>query len=164
MTRLPAWADRPADVANLLNPAYCSVVLGRVCEGYQTASEGMPFALAFIAMPLLLQRDCAMLLPVSSRTKLHLWLNEYPEVALNFANRARGLAPYVKESISYGLSSKVLGLTPAGQIIPKPVKALKAWEEQIPPRVALKQAVLVGKLLAAVNDVPTIFSMFGVRP
>lgn len=164
MTELNSWRERPADLANLLNPAYCTILLKKMCDGFQSKpSAGMPYVLAFVGLPLVLHRTSAELLPSTARTKLPIWLHQNPELLFDFGARAIQLAPYIREAISYGLSHRALHLTERGELVGAAIKGLKGWEEAPPPRTAVKQAALVGKLLATVNDVATIFAMFGVR-
>lgn len=165
MTELKTWRERPADVANLLNPAYCTILLKKMCDGFQSKpADGMPFALAFVGLPLVLHRTSAELLPTTARTKLPIWLYQNPELLFDFGARAAQLAPYIRQAISYGLLHHAIRLTERGAIVALPIKALKGWEEAPSPRTAVKHATLVGKLFATVNDVATIFAMFGVRP
>lgn len=88
--RLKNWKDRPPEVANLLNPAYLSILLSKMCSGYAKPRIGMPFPLAFVGLPLILHRGTAEILPKTSRTRLHLWLDQNPEVTFSFGVRAAG--------------------------------------------------------------------------
>ena len=162
--RLKNWKDRPPEVANLLNPAYLSILLSKMCSGYAKPRIGMPFPLAFVGLPLILHRGTAEILPKTSRTRLHLWLDQNPEVTFSFGVRAAGCAPYVRECISFGVRVGVLRLESTGAISGKALKTPKQWEESSSPQIAIKRAELVGKLFANVSSVSTVFAMLGVRP
>jgi Family of unknown function (DUF6521) len=162
MNRIPIWTKRPTEVANLFNPAYCSMLINSMCNGYQTAlPEGVPYPLVFVAMSVVMYPDSARLLPTTSNTKLHIWLQKNPEVLFNFAERTKKLAPYVRESIAFGLSHGVIQLAPNARIVALPVRGLG---QRASLDAAVKHSQLVGKILGKINDVQSVFSMFGVRP
>lgn len=165
MTDLLPWNRRPAEVANLLNPAYFAVLINNACDGYKSkAQEDLPYPLPFIALPLLLYPDTAETLPKTSSSRLHIWLQQNPEVLFDFAERANRLAPYIREGISFGISHKVIQLAASGRIVAQRLSALKGWEDAPAPRIVSKQAHLVGKMFGQCKDVKTLFSMFGVTP
>lgn len=165
MNNLPTWNKRPTEVANLLNPAYFSVLINKVCEGYNSeAKDGLPYALAFITLPLILYPDYLDVLPKTSRTRLHIWAQQNPEILYDFAKRARMLAPHIREAISFGALHEVIQLTSTGKIISHPLKGLKRWEDAALPRTTAKQANVIGKIFGQINDVPTLFAIFGACP
>jgi hypothetical protein len=159
------WQQRPMEVANLFNPAYLSVLINQVSAGYYSKTEEeLPYAISFIALPLVIHPASVALLPKTAAAKLHIWLQEHPEVIFGFAERAKNLAPYVRESISFGVTHNVLSLTEGARIRAQPLKSLKRWEGGGIPLNSVKMSNLVGKLLGQVQDIPSSFSMFGVRP
>jgi hypothetical protein len=159
------WNRRPAEVANLFNPAYLAILLHQVSSGYESQrAQALPFALAFIALPIVMHRSTAKVLPKTSVTKLHLWLTENPEVLFEFGQRAASYAPYVREAISFGVSYGLLEFSQGSSIGKTRLSKLKGWEKESLPRIETAQALLVGKLLGKEGDVRNIFSMFGVRP
>jgi len=165
MNNLPIWNKRPIEVANLLNPAYFSVLINRVCEGYQSeVQDGLPYALAFITLPLILYPDYSEILPKTSRTRLHIWAQQNPEVLYDFAKRAKMLAPHIREAISFGALHEAIQLTKSGKISSQPLKGLKSWEEAALPKTTAKQAYVIGRIFGQVNDVPTLFAIFGACP
>lgn len=165
MNNLLTWSKRPIEVANLLNPAYLSVLINKVCEGYQSeVQDGLPYALAFITIPLIMYPDYTEILPKTSRTRLHIWAQQNPEILFDFAKRAKMLAPHIREAISFGALHEVIQLTENGKITSQPLKKLKSWEDATLPRTTVKQAYVIGKIFGQINDVPTLFSIFGARP
>jgi ABC-3C biological conflict system middle component len=61
---MPPWNKRPAETANLLNPAFVGVLLRKAIDGYTAESEaGMPFELIFLVLPLSLHPPTAARLP-----------------------------------------------------------------------------------------------------
>ena len=54
------WDQRPFEVKNLFNPAFCGLVLFRALQGYEEENpDGMPFSLALLVLPLCLQKSPA---------------------------------------------------------------------------------------------------------
>jgi hypothetical protein len=54
---MSAWNDRPTEIANLLNPAFCALLLAQAVRGYQEETKvGLPYALAFLVLPLVLHK------------------------------------------------------------------------------------------------------------
>ena len=159
------WGRRPPDVANLFNPAFCAALLNRVACGYHRDVErGLAYPLAFVALPLILHPTSAGLLPQTSRTKFHNWLLENPDVLFGFTERARQMAPIVREAISFGLRYDILGFDAEKALVPLSPRELKRWEKEPYNNIISKNAQTLGRLLAQVKDVPTIFALFGVRP
>jgi Family of unknown function (DUF6521) len=69
------WTERPIELANLLNPAFCGFLIRSAAASYKESKpEGMPFALAFLVLPLVLHVSTRKTLPRSVRTTLISWL------------------------------------------------------------------------------------------
>jgi len=160
-----SWDRRPPDVANLFNPAFCAALLNRVASGYHgDIRRGLAYPLAFVALPVVLHPDSADLLPPTSRSKFHGWLLENPEVLFGLPERAREMAPIVREGISFGLRYGILGFDAEKALVSLDSRELKQWEKVPYNKKFSKNAQILGRLLAQVKDVPTIFALFGVRP
>lgn len=53
------WDQRPFEIRNLFNPAFCGVVLFRAMQSYEEEnSQGMPFSRSLV-LPLCLQKILA---------------------------------------------------------------------------------------------------------
>ena len=75
MTKI--WSERPIEIAHLLNPAFCSTLLFESITGYkQENGSGMPFATAFLVLPVVLHKPTRDHLPKSIATKLHAWIQD----------------------------------------------------------------------------------------
>lgn len=155
----------PADAAALFNPAYCAAILHRLCSGYQFGStSGIPYALPFLALPIVLHEATAERLPASARARLHTWLLDNPEILIGFADRARSLAPFVRDAISFALKYQIIQFVDSDRLAAPKSTQVATWEKQ-PYNIAVaKRAVILGKLLSQINETPTVFSLFGVRP
>ena len=52
------WDQRPFEIRNLFNPAFCGLVLFRAIHGYEEEdARGMPFSLSLLVLPLCLHKD-----------------------------------------------------------------------------------------------------------
>ena len=155
----------PADAAALFNPAYCAAILQRVSSGYQSVgASGLPYPLTFLALPLLLHTTSAERLPSTARARLHTWLLSNPEVVVGLADRARSLAPFVRQAIAFGLQARVFKFVEPQFLAPISSAEIRIWGTRSYSALTAKKAVVVGKLFSQIPDVPTIFSLFGVRP
>jgi hypothetical protein len=164
MSSIKSWNQRPSDVANLFNPAFCAAIVNRVAAGYSKASPaGLPFSLAFIALPVLLHPPSADELPTTSRTNFHGWLLENPQALIGFAERAQSMAPFVREGITYGLVNNILQLNDL-RLLPCSQRQLKLWEKEAYNLRYSHDSQLLGKLLGQLNDLTTVFAFFGIRP
>ncbi|WP_155524701.1 three component ABC system middle component [Delftia acidovorans] len=155
----------PADAAALFNPAYFAAILHRLCSGYQFGGEsGIPYALPFLALPIVLHEASAECLPPSARSRLHSWLLDNPEILIGFADRARSLAPFVRDAISFALKYQIIQLVESDRLAASKSTQVAKWEKQPYNSATAKRAVILGKLLSQINEVSTVFTLFGVRP
>ena len=155
----------PADAAALFNPAYCAAILHRLCSGYQFGGErGIPYALPFLALPIVLHEASAERLPSSARSRLHSWLLDNPEILIGFTDRARSLAPFVRDATSFALKYQIIQLVESDRLAASKSNRVAEWEKQPYNSATAKRAVILGKLLSQINEVSTIFTLFGVRP
>lgn len=74
------------------------------------------------------------------------------------------MAPIVREAISFGVRYNVLGFDAEMALVPLVSRELKRWEAEPYNKNLSRNAQILGRLLAQVKDVPTIFALFGVRP
>lgn len=155
----------PADAAALFNPAYCAAILHRLCSGYRFGgASGIPYALPFLALPIVLHEASAERLPPSARARLHTWILDNPEILVGFADRARSLAPFVRDAISFALKYQIIQLVESDRLAASKSTQVAKWEKQPYNTTTAKRAVIIGKLLSQINEVPTVFTLFGVRP
>src|SRR6202521_325469 len=94
------WEDRPAEVANLLNPAFCGWIIFQCVKSHIDESDGrpMPYALAFLVLPLVLHRYTRETMKSTTR-HLQVWLNGNQQSKIGLAERARSLVPYSREAL-----------------------------------------------------------------
>jgi len=165
MNERPALRRVPADAAALFNPAYCAAILHKLTSGYQFGgASGIPYALPFLALPVVLHEASAERLPASARARFHTWLVDNPEILIGFADRARSLAPFVRDAISFGLKAQVIQLVESDRLVASKSTQVAKWEKRPYNVATAKRAVILGKLLSQIDEAPTVFALFGVRP
>jgi hypothetical protein len=160
------WEERPVEVANLLNPAFLSLLLHRTVAGYmQIKARGMPYALLFLAPPFILHEPTRNSLPKRTTTKLTNWLSSQPIAAIGYYERTKRLVPYTKEGIIYGINSGLFLISGEGNLVLTPRKLRKPrWPKESEPEQCRKMAKFVGKWLASAGDVNTVYSILGIHP
>ena len=160
------WENRPNEVANLFNPAFCALLLTDSIAGFQEYVEsGMPYPLSFLILPLTLHKSTRELLPKSLRTKLHVWLQSRPEVRIGFAKRSCELVPYTKEGLVFGLQANSIEITQEGTLAAcKGLGKISSWVDEAESAICREKSRFLGRWLAHSGDVSTIFVMWGIRP
>ena len=158
------WKERPIEIAHLLNPAFCSVLLCDCVHAFQTKVPlGMPFTLSFLVLPMILHKSTRESLPKTVRTKLHVWLQEKPQVRIGFAQRTRELVPYTREGLLFGLRSGNIVIDNDRLLVARSPSESKLWPDQEEPAVCRKKAQFVGQWLSQSGSVSSIFIMWGIR-
>ncbi|MHC5731680.1 MAG: three component ABC system middle component, partial [Nostoc sp.] len=102
---MQSWEQRPFEYANLLNPAFCSILLRNAIKSYHAQKkQGMPYPLLF----LVLHGSTRNALPKTTVTKLHIWLQRQPEARVGFGDRTSYLVPYTKEALAFGMQTGII--------------------------------------------------------
>ncbi|MBE7383737.1 MAG: hypothetical protein F6J95_020260 [Leptolyngbya sp. SIO1E4] len=158
------WERRPIEIANLFNPAFCSLLLQYGVRGYERESgSGMPYALLFFILPITLHPYTRSVLPTTTRTKLHVWLQENPEVRIDFINRMRNLTPYTKEAIIFGCQTRIITFQEDGKVVW--IRRSLNSNTEIPELDSLiRRAEFLGQWMAKIQEPASFFTMWGVRP
>lgn len=153
------WAQRSRIPATYLNPAVIAAVIAAAAGGYEPAAKRpMIWPMAFIVSPLILHRPTRDALPRSAVSHLATWVSKNPTLRAGFPERARLLSPSVSEGLRFGLRYRMLSVR--GGALSGSVR------RPTDPELAtlLKQAGLVGRWLAKIEQPATIFAIFGVEP
>ena len=160
------WQQRPIEIANLLNPAFCSIILRESIVGFtKEKQEGMPYSLAFLILPLVLHKSTRIEIPKTSATKLHVWLQEKPQVRIQFAERVSRLVPYTRESLLFGVRNTIIAINEDGNLVGIGKKiGDKLWPPESEPIMCKTKAMFLGNWLAKSGEASTIFAMWGIKP
>jgi len=159
------WNQRPFEVKNLFNPAFCGVILFRALAGFEEENEaGMPFSLALLVLPLCLHKDTRLVLAENSRSYFLKAVEKNPRVLVGFAERAQHLMPFALEAFGLLMESGCFVVTADGRLltVDKTVrKTISGTDESI---ACQRVARFVGREFARIGDRGTIYSSLGVRP
>lgn len=151
------WNLRSKEVAFLLNPAYCGKILYATIKKYnEVSTKGeFPFALIYLILPLILYPN----LPekINARTRFSKFVNENPELFINFGERARNLITITNETIEFLMSCKAIVLNDNATF--KCSKISKLPREEL-----IKKSEALGNMFANAGTVNVIYLMLGVRP
>lgn len=159
------WDQRPFEIRNLFNPAFCALILLRSISGYEEDnSDGLPFSLSLLILPLCLHRETRESLPKTSRGYLLKAIELNPHLSIGFAERVTALLPYTLEALGLAMHLRCFTVTDRGHLTldPKGIKkAISGTDESVECQRAAR---LVGKAFAAIGDRVTIYTSLGVRP
>jgi hypothetical protein len=163
------WEERPFEIANLLNPAFCSLLLQESIASYFKYRErGMPYPLAFLVLPLVLHKKTRKMLPSTSPVTLHEWINNHPEVNFMFVERTRRLVLYTKESLIFGIHQRTISISDKehdkGNLIVRIKLKTLSWPIDSEAADCRNKARFVGRWFAQTGSVSTIFRIWRIRP
>ena len=161
-----AWEDRQPEVAYLLNPAYCAILLAEAARGHsREVNRGLPFALSLLVLPIALHGPTREGLPRTLRTSLHVWVRDHPHTRVGFAQRVRALIPYSKEAILLGLQAGRILIDGSGDLIAEtPVNYPSSWERGTDASQCANRALFLGRWFAHSGSVATVYASWGIQP
>ncbi|MCC4570344.1 hypothetical protein GT614_03270 [Enterobacter hormaechei] len=159
------WDQRPFEIRNLYNPAFCGVVLFRAMQSYEEEnSQGMAFSLALLVLPLCLQKDSRQVFAENPRRYLLKTIEKNPKLLVNFANRVNNMLPFTLEAFGVLMERGCFVVTQDGRLKTVPNKVRKSvigTEESISCQ---RVARYIGKEFARIADRVTVYTTFGIRP
>jgi hypothetical protein len=150
-----AWNQRPFEVRNLFNPAFCGLILFRALRGYEELNEdGMPFSLALLVLPLCLHKESRQTLEKGNRGYL----------LKVFAKRATDLLPFALEAFGMLMERGCIQVTVDGRMRTVPDLVRKSDTGTAESVSCQRVARFIGKEFARIEDRVTVYATFGVRP
>lgn len=159
------WDQRPFEIRNLFNPAFCGLVLFRALHGYEEENVcGMPFSLSLPILPLCLYKESREVIAANSSSYLLKTVEINQQMLVGFADRVTQMLPYTFEGFGLLMERGCITITNDGRIqtVPKRVrKAIKGTSETISCQ---RVARVLGKEFARIADRTTIYTTFGIRP
>jgi hypothetical protein len=159
------WTQRPREVRNLFNPAFCGVVLIRGIKAYEEErGQGMPFSLALLLLPLCLQKESREIVRAGTRSYLLKIVEDNPHIVVAMATRTRSLLPYTFEALGFLMHLGSIKVTTDGWITTTPscVRSTPSGSDE--SKECQSAARILGKKFATVGDRVTIYTSFGIRP
>lgn len=159
------WNERPFEIRNLFNPAFCGLVLLRALQGFKDENDsGMPFSLSLLILPICLHKDSREIIAQHPRSYLLKTISNNPQFLVGFAERARSLLPYTFEGLGFAMHLQSFEVSDSGRLIllDKGVrKKIYGTDESIECQ---KVAQILGKSFAKIGDRVTIYTTLGIRP
>lgn len=159
------WHERPIEIRNLFNPAFCGVILTRAIKAFeQEDGAGMPFSLSLLVLPLCLHRRTRETVRASNRAHFLKVVGTSPEMLVGFPERARSLLPYAMEALGLLMHLGCIEVTGDGRIklVAKKVKAKEL--STLECQECEQAARLVGREFGRLRDRVTIYTTLGVKP
>ncbi|KGK59383.1 hypothetical protein NC00_03105 [Xanthomonas cannabis pv. phaseoli] len=161
------WDQRPFEVRNLFNPAFCGLVLFRALQGYEEDdARGMPYSLTLLVLPLCLHRESRETLAAGSRGYLLRVAEKNPQVQVGFVQRATAMLPYALEGFGLLMERGCITIGDDGRIqtIPKTARKTVNTNGTAETISCQRVARFVGKEFARIADRATVYTTFGIRP
>lgn len=159
------WQQRPPELANLFNPAFCALVLHHAVAGFEEkAGKGMDFGLTFLVLPLVLQRATREALPKSTTAKFHAWIQDHEEVRVGLVKRMTTMVPLAKESMLFAMQHQALALGDNGLLLALPIK-LTGFTPPSPSDTleCLKRATFLGRWFGINGNAGAILAAWGIQ-
>jgi hypothetical protein len=164
---MTTWTHRSPEVAALLNPAFCGVLIYSAVEAYTgLAKRPMPFDNTFLVLPLVLHSPTRAMFPKQVGSPFQSWVSAQPTIRVGFADRVRAAAPITRESVIYMINSQCLVFVGNALHvgIKKPQMSSKKIKSLNEVRSAVQAAAMLGRLLAGAGSSATIFTTLGISP
>ena len=159
------WDQRPFEIRNLFNPAFCGLILFRALQGYEEENpDGLPFSLSLLVLPLCLQKDSRKVIADSPRSYLLKTVEKNPQLLIGFADRASDLMPFALEAFGLLMERECFVVSQDGRmktVSGRVRKSVTGTDESVSCQ---RVARIIGKEFARIADRVTIYTTFGVRP
>lgn len=159
------WDQRPFEIRNLFNPAFCGLVLFRAMQGYEEEDpRGMPFSLSLLVLPLSLHKDSRAVIAASFRSYLLKITEKNPQMQVGFADRVTAMLPHAFEGFGLLMERGCISVTDDGRLQTVPDKVRKSVTGTNETKSCQRVARFVGKEFALIADRVTVYTTFGIRP
>lgn len=168
MSTAVAWQERPRDEVSLFNPAFLGLLVERAANGYQERSgAGLPWTLAFLALPVVLHKETREALPSSVNTSMAAWTRDHPLLVGALAPRAQALRPLVSEAVLFSLAHDLIGHED-GVLLARglrPRRRSEPWREPTEDfRACATKVSFFGRWCALSGLPATVYALWGAKP
>lgn len=159
------WDQRPFEIRNLFNPAFCGLLLHRALTGYEKHDDrGMPFSLTLLVLPLCLHKQTREVLAENNRSYFLKIASDHPEFSVGFAQRASDLLPFAMEAFGLLMQLGTIQVSPDGRLRVASEKVRKGDTGTDETIACQRVARFLGKEFARIGDRATIYTTLRVRP
>ncbi len=169
---MTVWKERTIEQRNLLNPAFCAIVLWHVAGGYRTeaaslaTSEQLPLELAFVGASLVLRGQTREQLPSTVRTSLTTWVHDHPLERSAVAKGVVVLREYAREALLFGAQHGLFAVSGRHVVaVDAPARKVSAYlkSSSADVRECMRQATFAGRWLCKAGAPPTVLALLGVH-
>jgi hypothetical protein len=159
-----SWTARPREIAHLLNPAFCALLLRASAEQHmRTSGLGIPFPLTTLILPIVLHGPTREALPRRANAKHHTWVQANPSVLVGFGERAKALVRTTQEAYHYALRRELIGFAADARVIPIGNRPrVQDWNGTSEAEKCVEAAEFLGKWFSG-KDTFAIFAQWGVK-
>jgi Family of unknown function (DUF6521) len=162
---LKRWDQRPIEIRNLFNPAFCGLVLFRAIHAFEDDdAKGMPFSMTLLILPLCLERDSREILARSNRSYFLKIIAAHPEMLVGFPKRASDLVPFSLEALGLLMQLGTIVVQEGGLLKTVPDGVRKTISGTAESISCQRVAKFLGKEFAQIGDRATTYTTLGVRP
>lgn len=162
-----AWADRPAEEARNLNPAFCAELIARtVGELHKSRQTPLSMATVFLILPLTLHKPTRDALPGRANAAFATWVAENGPLLAELPGRVNRLRPISREALLFAIRYRLLaihegGLVPGDKPVRLTVRPSPSTDDVSETRAA---AGLLGRWFADQATEGSILQGLGVAP
>lgn len=162
------WETRPLDHRNLLNPAFCGVLLIKAAKEYEDlAGNGMPLSLVFLILPLVVPTQIRALLPTTSAASFPAWVHAHPEARLGLAANTREMIEVTRQAILFCVQRNALSVNAKQFVsaVPRKLSSSDALTNES-ARIddMIRRSRFLGRWLARSGEPATIYFLLGLQP
>lgn len=159
------WDQRPFEIRNLFNPAFCGLVLFRAMQGYEEEDyRGMPFSLSILVLSLCLHQDSREVIAGSPRSYLLKTTEKNPQLQVGFAIRVTDMLPYTFEGLGLLVERGCIIVASDGRLQTVANRVRKKVTGTDETKSCQRVARIIGKEFARIADRVTVYTTFGIRP
>lgn len=159
------WDERPIEIRNLFNPAFCGLILMRALCAYEEEDRrGMPFSLTLLVLPLCLHKPSRDILEKGKRSYLLKIVSSHPELLVGFVRRTTDVLPFAFEALGFLMQMGLFTLDGQGRLRTSPKGMRKTLTGTAETVACQRVARFLGQEFARVGDRSTLYMTMGVRP
>jgi hypothetical protein len=153
---------RPVEHRTLLNPAFLAVIVADAARGHlDERSAPLPFALAFLAVPLVVHEPTRETLPTIA-TSMYAWLQQRPEARVHIPPLAVEFGPMTREAIRFGVRHGALTFAPRGALNAGRLNKARRDAQTSDVIRCRKRARFIGRWFARAGDSGTVLAAWGL--
>lgn len=159
------WDQRPIEIRNLFNPAFCGLVLFRAIVAYEEVEDrGIPFSLVPLVLPICLHKQSREILTPNTRSYFLRLVATHPQLLVGFSGRTQDMLPFTFEALGLLHQLGAIQVRPDGRLRAGPQGVRKSITGSDETQAIQKVAKYLGKEFARIGDRVTIYATMGVRP